>query len=137
PEWPLPPRRPRPTPPPEGFLAFLEQRQLSLGCGVLAAMLLLSAGLLAAVTGGFVPFGPFGNGGAVPTHGVEAKPLPTATSSPTATATQPPTPTATLSPTTTPLPLPTTTATPAATPEIIPTPLPVQPPTPTPILAES
>src|SRR5262249_38789427 len=77
PEWPLPPRHPCPVSPPEGLLTVLEQPRLSLGCGLAAAGLLLGAGLLAAVTSGFLPLGPFGNGDAVPTHGVQANPRPT------------------------------------------------------------
>jgi hypothetical protein len=108
PEWPGPSA---------GRLAILEralqaarERQLSLGCGTVAAIMLLGAFVLAALGGGFAGFG---NMPLVPRPGIQAAPRPTVTPLPT--------------PTVTPFP----TATPSPIPTVTPSPSPTQPPSPT------
>jgi hypothetical protein len=121
------------------FLRHAEDRQLSLGFGALAVLIILAAGVLAVMTRG-LPF--FGGNGSSP-NGVQANPLVTATAMPTATATSVPTltptrvPTATSAPTQAPTvtSVPTITPSPAATPSpppATPSPTATTPPTPPP-----
>lgn len=134
PRWPLrePGYDPMPRPPDRGerprrfagierALQAAHDRQLSLGCGALAAIVLLGALVLAALGGNFAGLAgaPF-----VPHPNIQAAPLPPATALPTPTATPRPTPT--------PSPLPSPTATPAPAPIPIPTATPAPSPSPSP-----
>ncbi|MFI5274289.1 MAG: hypothetical protein ACHQ4H_14745 [Ktedonobacterales bacterium] len=141
PEWPA--ARPIQRTPRLGAVAraleAARERQLSLGCGALAAIVLLGALVLAALTGSFAGFG---NGGPfLPRPAIQAAPgntsmplpTPTYTATPTPSPTPSPTPlpTATPRPTATPAPLPTATPSPAVTPTLPPSPTPRPSPTPT------
>lgn len=113
------------------------RRQFGLGFGVVAAVLILGAALVAALSGA-LPFGP----GSQPGYpSIQAGPGATPTPSPTATvlptATPRPTPTPTTIPTATPNPTPTPLPTPTAnpTPTVAPTPTQAPVPTPTPTQA--
>ena len=99
------------------------ERQFNLGCGTLAALVLIVAALLAAVTNGWLPI----NAGPLdPQPASQANPAPPAP--PTPTITPHPSPTATPAPTDTPFP----TAIPTDTPVPTASPIPTQTPEPTP-----
>lgn len=116
----------------ERALQAARDRQLSLGCGAVAALVLLGALVLAALSGTFaslgdVPFAPHHNT-------IQAAPRPSATPLPTPTATPAPTPTPSPLPTATPPPIPMATPAPAPTiqPSPSPSPSPTAAPSPTP-----
>jgi hypothetical protein len=113
----------------ERALLAARDRQLSLGCGAVAAIVLLGALVLAALGGNFAGLGgaPF-----VPHPNIQAAPRPTATNLPTPAATPRPTPTPSPLPTATPLPSPTATPESSPTPQPSPSPSPIPSPTPLP-----
>lgn len=110
----------------ERALQAARDRQLSLGCGAIAAIVLLIALVFAALGGNFAGLGgaPF-----VPHPNIQAAPRPTATKLPTPTATPRPTPTPSPLPTATPSPIPTATPAPSQSPTPIASPTPVPSPT--------
>ena len=121
------------------WLDRARERQLSVGCGALAALLLLGVCALGAMMNGL----PFFGGGVSPTQGVQANPAKPATPLPTSTATRTPTatptsiptatsaPTLTATPTTSPAPAPAPTATPLPGPSPTASPAPTATPDPT------
>ncbi|HEX6800638.1 MAG TPA: hypothetical protein VF116_23195 [Ktedonobacterales bacterium] len=111
----------------ERALQAARDRQLSLGCGAITAIVLLVALVLAALGGNFAALGgsPF-----VPHPNIQAAPRATATNLPTPTASPRPTPTPSPLPTATPSPIPTATPAPSSSPS--PSPTPISSPTPVP-----
>lgn len=126
PHWPAP----RPRRSARQLAEAARRRQVGLGFGTLAAILILGAAVFA-VFAGALPFGRSDQ----PTYpsiqaGPGATPTPTATASPQPTATPRPTPTSTAAPA--PTAYPTPTPLPTATPQPTPTNVSTPPPTPTP-----
>jgi hypothetical protein len=129
------------------LLDAARERQFSLGCGAVAALVLIVAALLAAFTNGWLPSsaGPIGPQpssqanpiqSTTPTPAITPRPSPTATPVPTDTPipTETPAPNVTPFPTESPIPTQTPVPSPTATPLPTETPTPAQEPAPTPTL---
>lgn len=131
PEWPLRAATARTaTSPLHRLLDAAHERQFNLGCGAVAALVLIVAAFVAAFTNGWLPSnaGPIG-----PQPGIQANPA--QSSLPIPTITPRPSPTATPVPTDTPIPTetPAPTTTPVPTESPIPTQTPIPSPTATPL----